>query len=424
MIKIYIIKIYLKNINYIFSMVLLMDNIYIVKYIDYFNNFIKQLKIIFQDDDDKSEDNILSLLDNINMLSNEDKVNHGNNFISMLSDDKYFELFMANKIKLFSHKEIETKNISESLFNEKLSLKKILNNQNDEIKTIIWTYLHTFYLLLQFSYEENLQNKDRINQLNSIIKLDINGNNNNIKPIIESQLKKIIGSNINTETSDMINDIVSSFDSILQNTDSKNPFSGIFDISQKISQKYSDKINKGDIEMDKIMNSITTNIPGMDKIMDKLGNMENIVSQFTNQDDSSKTEDKIVIDENYSTANIDVGVDKEDKKSDFKIGNILKIADDFGVLPGTKKNDSGDNQEESKSDAPDFSKIMNLMKKMNNSNSTEDLENIKNEMNHFYKNELGLDIDKISSEIGLNLMTPESIIKDETQNSIDEIQKE
>jgi hypothetical protein len=405
-------------------MVLLMDNIYIVKYIDYFNNFIKQLKIIFQDDDDKSEDNILSLLDNINMLSNEDKVNHGNNFISMLSDDKYFELFMANKIKLFSHKEIETKNISESLFNEKLSLKKILNNQNDEIKTIIWTYLHTFYLLLQFSYEENLQNKDRINQLNSIIKLDINGNNNNIKPIIESQLKKIIGSNINTETSDMINDIVSSFDSILQNTDSKNPFSGIFDISQKISQKYSDKINKGDIEMDKIMNSITTNIPGMDKIMDKLGNMENIVSQFTNQDDSSKTEDKIVIDENYSTANIDVGVDKEDKKSDFKIGNILKIADDFGVLPGTKKNDSGDNQEESKSDAPDFSKIMNLMKKMNNSNSTEDLENIKNEMNHFYKNELGLDIDKISSEIGLNLMTPESIIKDETQNSIDEIQKE
>jgi len=334
----------------------------------------------------------------------------------MLSEDKYFELFMSNKIKLFSHKENETKTISESLFGEKLSLKKILNNQNDEIKIIIWTYLHTFYLLLQLSYDENKQNKDRIKQLNSIIKLDINGNNNNIKPIIESQIKKIIGSNINNETSDMINDIVSSFDSILQNTDNKNPFSGIFDISQKISEKYSDKINKGDIEMDKIMSSISTNIPGMDKIMDKLGNMENIVNQFSSND-SSKNEEKIVIDENYSTANIDVGVNKEDteNKSDFKIGNILKIADDFGVLPGSKKTDSN-NTDSNNTDSnngdnklPDFGKIMNLMKKMNGSNSTEDLENIKNEMNCFYKNELGLDIDKISNEIGLNLINPENI---------------
>ena len=389
-------------------MVLLTDNIYLVKYIEYFNNFIKQLKIIFQDDD---ENNINIILDDINILSDEEKVNCGNSFVSMLLEDKYFELFISNKIKLFSHKETETKNISESLFGEKLSLKKILNNQNEEIKTIIWTYLHTFYLLLQLSYSEsnnNLYNVDRIKQINTLIKLDINGNNNNIKPIIESQIKKIIGSNINSETSNMINDIVSSFDNILNNSDGKNPFGGIFDISQKISDKYSDKINKGDIEIDKIMSSISTNIPGMDKIMDKLGNMENIVNQFK-QNDSSQNEEKIVIDENFSTANIDIGVNNDDKKSDFKIGNILKMADYLGVIPGGNKSENNENNEnnENKSELPDFSKIMNLMKKMNNNNSNEDLESIKNEMNSFYKNELGLDINKISEEIGLKLSTDE-----------------
>lgn len=382
-------------------MVLLTDNIYIVKYIEYFNNFIKQLKIIYQDDD---ENNINIILDNIDTLSDEEKVNCGNSLVKMLLEDKHFELFISNKIKLFSHKEQETKNISESLFGEKLSLKKILNNQNDEIKTIIWTYLQTFYLLLQLSYLESndnnvLLNTDRIKQLNTLIKLDINGNNNNIKPIIESQIKKIIGSNINSETSNMINDIVSSFDNILQNSDSKNPFGGIFDISQKISDKYSDKINKGDIEIDKIMSSISTNIPGMDKIMDKLGNMENIVNQFKSNEPAN--EEKIVIDENYSTANINIGENNEDKKSDFKIGNILKIADDFGVIPGGNSNKS---ESENKTELPDFSKIMSLMKKMNDgNNSNEDLESIKNEMNSFYTNELGLDINKISSEIGLKL---------------------
>jgi hypothetical protein len=198
----------------------------------------------------------------------------------------------------------------------------------------------------------------------------------------------------------MINDIVSSFDNILQNADSKNPFGGIFDISQKISDKYSDKINKGDIEIDKIMSSISTNIPGMDKIMDKLGNMENIVNQFKSND--PKSEEKIVIDENYSTANVSIGENNEDKKSDFKIGNILKIADDFGVIPGGNKSEN--QNENNKSELPDFSKIMNLMKKMNDgNNSNEDLESIKNEMNSFYTNELGLDINKISSEIGLKL---------------------
>jgi hypothetical protein len=416
-------------------MALLTDNIYIVKYIEYFNNFIKQLKIIFQNNNEsvQDEDNIILLLDNINLLSDEDKVNNGIIFINMLSEDKYFELFISNKIKLFSHKEIETKNISESLFGEKLSLKKILNNQNDEIKLIIWTYLHTFYLLIQLSYPDDSEskNKNRIKLLNSLINLDINGNNNNIKPIIESQIKKIIGSNINTETSDMINDIVSSFDSILQNTDSKNPFSGIFDISQKISQKYSEKINKGDIEIDKIMSSISTNIPGMDKIMDKLGNMDNIVNQF-NQTDSSNNEEKIVIDENYSTSNIVVGLNNENNKSDFKIGNILKMADSLGVLPGNKSNNVGissnditDDSTSNNSNIPDFSKIMHLMKQMNNNNSTEELETIKNEMNNFYKNDLGLDIDTISNQIGLSLMKSDSEQEHKpeiTNNNIDIVQ--
>jgi hypothetical protein len=54
----------------------------------------------------------------------------------------------------------------------------------------------------------------------------------------------------------MIDDIVESFEKVLTGQSSGNPLSGIMEISQKISVKYADKINKGDIELDKLMDEI------------------------------------------------------------------------------------------------------------------------------------------------------------------------
>ena len=54
-------------------------------------------------------------------------------------------------------------------------------------------------------------------------------------------LKDMFGSDINKETSEMLDDIVGSFEGLLSNNPSKS-LGGIMEISQKITTKYSDKI--------------------------------------------------------------------------------------------------------------------------------------------------------------------------------------
>lgn len=68
-------------------------------------------------------------------------------------------------------------------------------------------------------------------------------------------LKDIFNVEVNDETNEMLNDIVKSFESSLNNQ-TGNPLSGIFDISKKISSKYQDKINTGDIQLNKLMEGI------------------------------------------------------------------------------------------------------------------------------------------------------------------------
>ena len=50
-----------------------------------------------------------------------------------------------------------------------------------------------------------------------------------------------------------------------------------------------------------------------------------------------KPKEKVIINENYSTANIDVGEDELKKTGNFNIGNILKAADTLGLVPNTNK---------------------------------------------------------------------------------------
>ena len=70
------------------------------------------------------------------------------NFYKLLKDNRIFIPFSKSKVKAFSHKtEINTQ-LSHSLFDSILSLKNLLNNQDNNIKQKLWMRLFGLYILL------------------------------------------------------------------------------------------------------------------------------------------------------------------------------------------------------------------------------------------------------------------------------------
>jgi hypothetical protein len=82
---------------------------------------------------------------------------------------------------------------------------------------------------------------------------------------------------------------------------------------------------------------------------------------------SNKPKNKVIIDQNYSTANIDVGENEDEKKSDFNIGKILKAADSLGIMPNLSKDNNTAN--DTTNGLPDMTTLMNMMKQLQNSNN-------------------------------------------------------
>jgi len=377
-------------------------------FLDYFNSFIKQLKIIFPD---AQVTEILTQIEN----ENDDSKKARGLYFAGLIDEENFDLFLKSKIKIFSHKNELNKQLSESLFNENLSLKSMLNNQPDDIKKIIWSYLHNLYL------HSNINDNDKINRLNEMLE----DKNKDVK----DKLHDIFGNDINSQTTNMIDDIVNSFEQILNNSKG-NPLSGILNISQQISSKYADKINSGEIELNKLMGSITktmpnmptngempdiTNIPGMEGLGDMMKNMMGSMGPMMNPNQEKKSEEKVIIDENFSTASVDVGK-LEENKGGMKIGSMLKMADGLGVIPGGKKNKNNDNdglgslmsnlmnnnnmsnninEEEINNLMPQFGKVMNVLQKLDNGEEP-DMDKLKEEMDALLQNDFGINMkDKI-----------------------------
>ena len=89
------------------------NNFFNDKYLSTYNNFVEQLKIIFSGDETHQKLNEL-----IN-LPDEQKVVRGILFSEAVSDE-YFNDFTKSKIKILSHKSLDTQKISESLFGENL----------------------------------------------------------------------------------------------------------------------------------------------------------------------------------------------------------------------------------------------------------------------------------------------------------------
>ena len=146
-----------------------MDIDYIVKnYLQNYNLLVEQLAYLFTDDEYKT------YLLELNNEPKDKKWNRGSNFNTLLTDNM-FELFIESKMKMFSHKDDESKKLSESLFGEKLSLKKIFNNRDDSIKFMLWSYLHVLVLMNEMSQKK--KNKERIKRLTLLhcIRIKVNG---------------------------------------------------------------------------------------------------------------------------------------------------------------------------------------------------------------------------------------------------------
>jgi hypothetical protein len=371
------------------------------QYLECFNNFIKQLKIIYTDD------NVQNILEIINNYTNDKKIYNGLLFTSLI-DDINFNLLVNSKIKLFSHKNPQNLEISESLFGKELCIKNLLNNQSDDIKKIIWFNLQSIYYNIEKTKSEDIQDKNKLEIINNIIYKDDKTSKNKFHISSEdtkNKLQEMLDVSVNDETSGMIDDIIKSFESILNNPKGNNPLNGIMDISQKISVKYSDKITNGEIEIDKLMSSITSKVPGLDKMMKGLGsengsvNIKDMMTGFT----PNEKKEKVLIDDNFSTSNVPVAVIEDKPSNGIKIGNILKMADQFGVLPGNKKSDTEhkENNDESLNleGMPNFGKLMEIMQKLDKSSTSGDADNLKEEMNTFLKNDLGIDMNNFTQQL-------------------------
>jgi len=378
------------------------NNFFQDKYLSNYNNFIAQLKVIFSGDETQTK------LNELENMPDEQKVVRGIIFSEAILDE-HFTDFVKSKIRVFSHKSPDTQKISESLFGQDFCLKNLLNNQPDEVKTIIWNNLHNILLVAELLKPEADRKVSRITTLSKMLfkndAEDLNGceqtqtKHSNASSNAKNKLKDMLGVEVNDETTGMIDDIVSSFEGILTGASGSgaNPFAGIMEVSQKISVKYADKINKGEIELDKLMQSISKKVPGMESM---LGGMMGGVSG-----EKAKPKEKIIIDENFSTADIAVGMNKEEDKPSINIGNVLKMADQFGVIPGGKQSDSTMPDLSAlgalpgMGDIPNLGKVMEIMQKLEKTETQEEADALKQEMDMFLQKELGVDVDKLNKDL-------------------------
>jgi hypothetical protein len=237
------------------------------------------------------------------------------------------------KIKVFSAKTVETHNVSISLFGEELTLKQVFNNQSDIVKNQLWDLLLNLYIQLE---RINNNNVDRINNLKDGLKKMRQSSANNIKNDI---FKKVIKSDVNETTNNMLDDIIGSFQSVVSNKG--NPFDSIMGITEMITSKYGNKIENGEIEIDKILGGmgglLGKDMGGMGG-MGNMGGIGDMLSGLTGQ--NVKTEEPVIIDDNFSTANIDVGVQNEEKSgSIFNLTKLMPLADMVNKIGSIKSED-------------------------------------------------------------------------------------
>jgi len=349
------------------------------KFIEEYNSFLNQLELLSEDTSSKEI---------IKTLKNEcetDKLSRGMIFYNTLKDDSVFELFCKSKIKIFSSKDRKTSLLSNSLFGEQLPLKKLINNQDQKTKDIIWKYLHLFYFLLESNNKNRSVRKSKISKI-------LKENKKNVGNLTSDVKMELLDVDVNDETNNMIDDIVTSFEKTLSGN-SANPFESIMEITQKITEKYNDKIESGDIELDKLMGSIQKSIPGMPNLMGEGGggDMAGLGAMFGGQ---KKPVEKVIIDDSFSTDNVELG-DKDKKEgSGMNLTNMLNMMNSMNKGAGT-----GDGGSEGDAGMPNMGGIFSMLGKLDSVNNEEDAEKLKVEMDSYLEKELGVDVSKLNQQL-------------------------
>lgn len=271
-------------------------------------------------------------------------------FYNLLENSDLFSLFLNQKIKVFSSKTEETNNLSNSLFDEDMSLKRILNNRTDILKCKVWYKLFSIYLEME---KNNKNRDDRINSVQMIIDEQIKQISSHVKQNIFS------GTDMNDTTSNMIEDIVGSLQNSMSS--SGNPFENIMDITSKITEKYQGNIENGDIEIDKLLGNITSSVP---------------MFQNMGMGGKKKEKEQVVMDENFSTADVEVSENPENDSNGMNIGNILNMTKNM----------------------PDLGNLSNIVNSLTNVQSEDDIQNIKYDMNNMLSS-IGIDTDDLTQKM-------------------------
>jgi hypothetical protein len=241
-----------------------------------------------------------------------------NNFYQSLQNDDTFSIFSMTKIKVFSAKTVETHNVSISLFGEELTLKQVFNNQSDIVKNQLWELLLNLYIQL----ERVKNNNDiRITLLKESLKRMRQSTSSNVKNDI---FRNVLNADVNNTTNNMLDDIIGSFQDVVSNKG--NPFESIMGITEMITSKYGSKIENGEVEIDKILG-------GMGGLLGK--GMSGM-----GMGGDEKKEEPVIIDDNFSTADVDVGKQEEENKpSMFNFSKLMPLADMVTKINAVKSED-------------------------------------------------------------------------------------
>lgn len=316
-------------------------------------------------------------LETVNNLTGNDTTSFNNNieprlnsFYKSLSNNDLFTVFTMNKIKLFSAKTEETHLVSTSLFGEELTLKQVFNNQTDIIKNKLWELLFNLYIQLE---RINNNDTDRITILKESLKKTRQNTSNNVKNDI---FKNVLNADVNNTTNSMLDDIIGSFQDVVANKG--NPFESIMGITEMITSKYGSKIENGEVEIDKILG-------GMGGLLGK--GMSGMMGG------EEKKEEPVIINDEFSTADVDVGKEEEEKKpgSMFNFAKLAPLAE--------------------------------MVTKINAVKTDEDINALKKDMDNFMEKELKVDMSQYKENMEkLEKKLEESKMKDKVVEVVDVVE--
>lgn len=351
-------------------------------------NFTEDIELSYKNLINSIESVFKTKLEEFDNISKIDIVTNCDIFYNLLNDDKLYLLFLNNKIKVFSSKEEESSNLSTSLFNGKLLLKNIFNNQDEMNKLILWDSLLNLYHCIE---KDNQNRKQRLDELNNKF--------NQIKIKLSEHVKdQILPDDVNNSTTNMVSDIIGSFQDLV--SDNKNPFENIMGITTKISEKYYKDIEDGNIEVDKLLKNMP--LPGKDKGMnmedmmngDMMKNMGDMMGNMMGGEmgdmmkgimgDKEEEKEPTIIDDNFSTADVEVGQDELDKKGKGMIGNMMNMANNIPSMEGIGG----------------LGELGGMMKDLTSGDmDLDNLENIKGKMDNFMEKTLGVDMSEFNKNM-------------------------